>query len=184
MLFIFMLAIFFFALKMSTNEGKPKNVACKLHNWVYKDIGDGNEYLECSVCNKRPGDAIDDGEHPMNKKLICEEIEKNNNGLSSLNRIVDGIIDEMKRTGKKTILASRVYFMTYEGIHGKSYAFLDRFLNSFPEVNVLRSELEKLFTIKTQHTKYKKPLNTWFFCKQFEEVTYINYEITLCCGEE
>lgn len=58
---ILWLAFFFFILKMMTPESVKYTKQCNIHKWVYKDAGDGNEYMICSVCNKRPGDGLDDG---------------------------------------------------------------------------------------------------------------------------
>jgi hypothetical protein len=58
---ILWIALFFFMLKMLTPDSVKTIKQCNIHKWVYKDPGDGNEFMICSVCNKRPGEAIDDG---------------------------------------------------------------------------------------------------------------------------
>jgi hypothetical protein len=43
-----------------SSEAK-KSSLCKMHKWAYNNEGTDEEYMSCSVCNRRPGQAIDDG---------------------------------------------------------------------------------------------------------------------------
>ena len=58
---ILMVALFFIIMKLVVQEPSKPKIQCNIHKWVYKDAGDGNEYMICATCNKRPGDGLDDG---------------------------------------------------------------------------------------------------------------------------
>lgn len=46
--------MFIFVLSQRVNKSVI-STSCKQHTWKYKDIGDGNEYMQCDVCKKLPG---------------------------------------------------------------------------------------------------------------------------------
>lgn len=54
---VFLLVYAFSSPKKSVNS----NTCTKMHKWIYKDDGNGEEYLVCSVCNKRPEDILNGG---------------------------------------------------------------------------------------------------------------------------
>lgn len=58
---ILWLAFFFVILKLIQPSSVKTVIQCIMHKWEYKDVGDGNEYLVCTTCNKRPGESLDDG---------------------------------------------------------------------------------------------------------------------------
>jgi hypothetical protein len=59
-MFIVILIVFFILGLMLTSPKKQvKTTTCaKLHKWIYKDDGNGGEYMICSVCNKTPTQLV------------------------------------------------------------------------------------------------------------------------------
>lgn len=136
----------------------------------------------------------------MNKKEICEELDKIKDGLDLVPEICSLIVNEMKLRRCKTVATHKHFYDAYSYHQREEGYTIERYLNKY---NKAVAELESQgFTFKkvpkyvTHHMGYKKEivgkrffglLNKYETTEFIEKTTYSEeqaYEISICCEDK